>query len=129
MILRLCIIVFLFCFGYDLPGQIVFQESSQVHQLMQQFETLGKEEVYIEGWRIKLVSTTDRRKLESTRWLFERSFPEYVYSMSHENPYYSLKAGAFSDRFELEPALIRFKEHFPGALPFRDRIMKSELFE
>lgn len=96
---------------------------------MHRFETVGKEEVYVEGWRIKLVSTTDRRKLESTRWLFERSFPEYVYTMTHENPYYSLKAGAFANRFDLEPALLQFKLQFPGALPYRDKIMKTELFD
>jgi hypothetical protein len=52
-----------------------------------------------------------------------------VFSQSHENPYYSLKVGAFETRLDLEPLLSLFKEDFPDAIPFRDRVMKSELFE
>lgn len=95
---------------------------------MNKYEKLGKEEETINGWRIKLISTTNRRELERTRYLFQRDYPNIAYSQSHENPYYSLKVGAFETRVDLEPQLVRFKFDFPQAIPFRDRISKSELF-
>ncbi len=112
-----------------LNGQVIIIEESGVRMLMGQYESQGKTEDFINGWRIKLVSTTDRRKLESTRYLFRRKYPDKVFSQSHENPYYSLKVGAFETRLDLEPLLALFKEDFPDAIPFRDQVMKSELFE
>ena len=56
-------------------------------------------------------------------------YPDYNYTNSYENPYYSLKVGAFETRYDLESYLQRFKEDFREAIPFRDRIEKTELFE
>lgn len=104
-------------------------ESPKVKSFMENFVKIGKEEPYIDGWRIKVISTTDRRALESAKWVFENKYPDMVYSLSHEAPYYSLKVGAFETRLDVEPMLVQFKEDFPLAIPFRDRIMKTELFE
>ncbi len=96
---------------------------------MQRYESEGKAELAIDGWRIKIVSTTDRRKLENVKALFEREYSDYSYSTNYENPYYSLKVGAFETRYDLEPHLARFKIDFREAIPFRDRIDKTELFD
>jgi hypothetical protein len=104
-------------------------ESPKVKSFMEYFVKIGKEEPYIDGWRIKVISTTDRRALESAKWVFENKYPDKVYSLNHEPPYYSLKVGAFETRLDVEPMLVQFKEDFPLAIPFRDRIMKTEFFE
>ena len=113
----------------EINSQSTIEESPNVKVLMENFIKIGKEEPYIDGWRIKLISTTDRRALENARWLFENKYPDMVYSLSHEAPYYSMKVGAYETRFDVEPHLVSFKEDFPLAIPFRDRIMKTELFE
>lgn len=95
---------------------------------MEHYERIGKEDDAINGWRIKLVSTTDRRKLESTKYKFERNYPNIHSATDYENPYYSLKAGAFESRYDVEPFLVKFKIDFREAIPFRDKILKSELF-
>ena len=121
----------LMCFLVPLLGysQISFTEQSEVKNLMERYISLGKSEDQIDGWRIKLVSTTDRRKMESTRYRFQSAFPEMKAYSKYENPYYSLTAGAFETRFDLEPMLVKIKETLPAAIPFRDRIEKTELFE
>ncbi len=109
-------------------AQVTIDEAPAVKQMMDNFVRIGKEEPYIDGWRIKLISTTDRRAMESARWLFENKYPDMVYSQDYEAPYYSMKVGAYEDRFAVEPMLVKFKEDFPLALPYRDKIMKTELF-
>jgi hypothetical protein len=109
-------------------AQSRIEESPKVKSFMEMFMKIGKEEPYIEGWRIKVISTTDRRALESAKWIFDNKYPDLVYSLSHEPPYYSMKVGAFETRIDVEPLLVQFKEDFPLAIPFRDRIMKTELF-
>lgn len=107
-------------------GQTV-EETIEVKTLMDNFEKIGKEQLYVEGWRIKLISTTDRRALEKAKWLFEKKYPDLIYSLSHEAPYYSMKVGAFEKRIDVEPLLMQFKEDFPLAIPFRDKVTKTEL--
>lgn len=114
--------------GYSSPAQVFFSEDVKIKILMDQYEDLGKSEEFIDGWRIKLISTTNRREMENARYRLQRSYPDVLYTMSHENPYYSLKVGAFETRFDVEPLLAQFKEDFSGAIPFRDKIMKTELF-
>ncbi len=121
------IFVFFLLAGFSpLFGQII-EETLEVKTLMQNFEKIGKEQLYVEGWRIKIISTTDRRALEKAKWLFEQKYPDLVYSLSHEAPYYSMKVGAFEDRIDVEPMLVLFKEDFPLAIPFRDKVTKTEL--
>ena len=102
-------------------------ETPEVGQFMDYFVKIGKQEPYIDGWRIKLISTTDRRALESAKWLLEKNYPNMVYELEHEAPYYSMKVGAYETRIDVEPHLASFKEDFPFAIPFRDRVMKIEL--
>lgn len=120
------IIFFLFTTGVQTQSSI--QETPKVKSFMENFVKLGKEEPYIDGWRIKVISTTDRRALESAKWIFQNKYPEMVYSLSYEAPYYSMKVGAFETRIDVEPLLVMFKQDFPLAISYRDRIMKSELF-
>ena len=117
---------FTFSFGHS---QITFSEEPQVRSIVQLYETTGKSEEHIEGWRIKLVSTTDYRKLDRVEYQFTQKNLDLSYSSEYENPYYSLKVGAFESRIALEPTLTLLKNDFREALPFRDKILKSELFE
>ena len=115
-------------FGQGNSRNIDISEQPEIRELLDYFILTGKEEPYIEGWRIKVISTTDRRQMENARYKLSQLYPEVTYDVSYESPYYSLKVGAFEDRFEVEPYLQRIKIDFPSAIPYRDRIMKSELF-
>ncbi len=127
--MRVILFIVLCLLGKDVLCQVTFSEQSQVENLMSRYISLGKEEDYINGWRIKLVSTTDRRKMERTHYAFRQQFPSLNPKSKYENPYYSLKVGAFENRFDLEPLLVEIKSYFPEAIPFRDRVLKSELFD
>jgi len=127
--MRIVLLLFVFM---TLPllgdAQISFNEHPAVKKLMDYYVSKGQSEDIIDGWRIKIISTTDRRALENAKYLFERNFPEYVCTQHYEAPHYSLKVGAFETRMDLEPMLVSFKTDFPLAIPFRDRITKQELF-
>ncbi len=109
-------------------AQVNVVEQPEVKELMDRFVKLGKEEPYIDGWRIKIISTTNRRDLDIARSKFVNYYPDINFVVSHESPHYSIKVGAFETRIDVEPVLNQFKSIFPTALPYRDKIMKSELF-
>ncbi len=109
-------------------GQVSFIEHPAIKKVMTQYVVQGKSQEMIEGWRIKIISTTNRRAWDSAKYRFEAHFPDLEYAQNYEAPHYSLKVGAFENRFDLEPMLVLIKEKFPQAIPFRDLIMKRELF-
>ena len=127
--MRLVLILILSFLGSSLLAQVRFSEKPKIQALMSRYEKEGRAETSINGWRIKLISTTNRRTWENAESKFRSLYPEFRYSNSYENPYYSLKVGAFETRYDLESYLQRFKNDFREAIPFRDRIEKTELFE
>lgn len=127
--MRLILILISSFLGSSLLAQVRFTEEPKVQALMSRYEKEGRDETSINGWRIKLISTTNRRAWESAERKFRSLYPKYKYANSYENPYYSLKVGAFETRYDLESYLQRFKDDFREAIPFRDRIEKTELFE
>lgn len=124
----LFVVVFGLIYIYGIDAQVTIQETPKVKTFMENYIKVGKEEPYIDGWRIKLISTTNRRELDKARFLFESKYPDMVYEQSYESPYYSMKVGAFETRIDVEPLLVLFKEDFPLAIPFRDQVTKTELF-
>ncbi len=77
----------------------------------------GDPDRMIPGYRIQLLATTDRLKLEEMETRFTRDFPEYPVDWKHEPPYYKLRTGAFTDRSKATAFLYRLKRVFPSAYP------------
>ena len=71
----------------------------------------------LDGYRIQLIATTDRLKLEEAERKFRRAYPEYPVDWNHEPPYYKLRTGAFTERERATAFLHRIKRHFPSAYP------------
>lgn len=128
LIRSLTLLVFTTWITCSISSQVTFTEQPEVRSLMEYYISQGQGNDIIDGWRIKIISTTDRRALESAKYKFESSYPGYNYQQDYEAPYYSLKIGAYEDRFDVEPMLVKVKHEFKGAIPFRDRIAKRELF-
>lgn len=81
----------------------------------------------IQGWRIQVVATTDRRLMETTKSKFRSYFPQIHSSWTHNAPYYQFQAGAFFDKKEALPVLAEVKNKFPKAYLVVDRISYEEL--
>jgi len=127
--IRILFLVTLVWIPNSLTAQVTFNEQSAVKRLMEYYVSQNRGEHSIDGWRIKIVSTTDRRELERAKGKFEQYYPKQGCIQDYEAPYYSLKYGAFETRLDVEPMLVQFKRDFPNAIPFRDKILKSELFD
>ena len=108
-------------------SQISIKEGPEVKELMEKFQLLGQQESTIDGWRIKIVNTTDRREMERVRFKFNQLYPDSKSLTSYENPYYSIRTGAFETRIDAEPMLIELKSLLPTVIPVRDKIEKREI--
>lgn len=105
---------------------IIINEDPKVTRIMDLYLRINKSITHISGWRITVLTTTDRRLMEQTRTSFQQQFSmktkwEYI------EPYYYLKAGAFSTRSDAVFTLENIKKKFTSAFLSRDKISYEEL--
>ena len=117
--------------GISLPmkaQQVTINEDYEVEQLMNKFISIHTAKSHVEGWRVQVISTTDRQRLESVRQSLKARYPYLATSWVHNRPYYRLRAGAFATKLEALQLQHLLREYYPGSIPTRDtRISASEI--
>jgi len=105
------------------------KEDPAVTRLMERFVEYNQANTFVRGWRIQILSTTDRRMMESTQAKFRNQYPEYELRFEHQNPYYHLKTGAFLTQQDARPMLKKMQHEFPGAFIVTDEFEMAEVLE
>jgi hypothetical protein len=126
--LLLMVFVCLCCTTYG-QGTVVFQEDASVRSLFNSYVAKNRAETTIKGWKIQLVSTTDRREMDAIRSQFAVEFPGVPNSWKHISPYYQVRVGAFRSKTELNELLYEVKKSFPAAIAVTDDILKYDLIK
>ncbi len=119
----------MFLYGFiNLGAQTVqIVEEEPIKRMMARYIESNKSNGIIRGWRIQIITTNDRRNMESARARFQGLYPGIPITWEHETPYYKVKIGAYRDKITLQPYLQMFKKDFPTAIPIMDNVKKSEL--
>lgn len=108
--------------------QILILEDPEISHLMQEYTEWNQQEQRIDGWRIQIINTDDRRKMEQALSTFKYHFPEISYVKWRQlNPYYKVIIGAFETKLEVLAFLQKVKEYFPSAIPIIEKIDEKEL--
>lgn len=115
-------------FSFDSKAQgIQITEHGSIRTVMDQYIGQNKSNSMIEGWRIQIISTDDRRKMEFNKSKFESAYPGMYLEWEHRNPWYLVKVGAFKTKLELQAFIQELKDDFPQAIPIKDQVNKAEL--
>jgi hypothetical protein len=81
----------------------------------------------IDGFRIQLLATTDRRKVDDAMAQFGGRYPGVFSTWSQAAPYYRVRIGGFAARTEATNYLNRIKKDYPDAYIVPDKVKTSEL--
>jgi hypothetical protein len=73
----------------------------------------------VSGWRVQIMSATDRLQVDQGRNKFRTEYPEIPAEWTLEKPYYKLRVGAFRSKQEAL-AFIAVLSGWPGAYPAKD---------
>ncbi len=105
-------------------------EEPAVTNLVKKFIEWNKDKNYVIGWRIQIINTDDRRKMERAMSKFRSKFP-YISNVVWEqvNPYYRVKVGGFNSKLKAQAFLDEVKEYFPSAITVWEKIRESEFIE
>ena len=101
-----------------LSAQVELVEHGPFSEMLEAYTARNSDDSRkLKGYRIQVISTTDRLRLEEAERKFRAAYPEYAADWSHEPPYYKLRTGAFTERDRATAFLYRIKRTFPSAYP------------
>lgn len=125
--LFLCLLTF-FVFSFAAKGQgvVSFSSDAKISKMMDRFIEINKATTTIDGWRIQLLASTDRQKVESAKFQFQSFYPNISVDWTHSRPYYKLRAGAFATKLDAIRMLYVLKQDYPTAYPTRDNTIRPE---
>jgi hypothetical protein len=111
-------------------SNIRFFTSPEVERVIQNYTNTNRSTTTVRGWRLQILSTTDRERMEQTRNSFRVQFPYLPVSYVHNRPYYMLRVGAFTDQKEAVRIQYLIRPYFPSTYLVQDNEIKvSELLD
>jgi hypothetical protein len=106
---------------------IQIHEDPQIRELMDKYVQWELKETKISGWRIQIINTDDRRKMEKALSDFRYKYPEVKYSnWKQVSPYYKVIIGAYESKLDVLAFLQDIKNDFPSAIPVIEKIDERE---
>ncbi|RMD73076.1 MAG: SPOR domain-containing protein [Bacteroidetes bacterium] len=103
-----------------------YMPQPEVAALFDKFVRLNKSTPTVRGWRIQLLASTDRSRVERELIRFRTLYPNITADWVHQSPYYKLLAGAFESREEAYQYLYIVRQDYPNAFPARDDSIRPE---
>jgi SPOR domain len=114
------------CASIHAQGNISEKVDPAVTALMKRYVDGNKSTKTISGWRIQLMATSDRQKVEDALRKFESLYPNIKADWVQSKPYYKLRAGAFTSKREAIATQYLLKSDYPTAYPVQDSEIKPE---
>lgn len=118
----IAIFIFLiFCCRFASAQEVQINAPEGVTAMFDAWTNNNRANPFVEGWRVQLMSSTDRQSVEDARSRFRALFPSIPAEWIHEKPYYKLRVGAFRTRMEaLSFISTTIEGIYTGAYPARD---------
>lgn len=113
-------------FGNALNAQVNTKEDPSITKMMESYVSANKAKATVEGWRIQILATTDRQRLENVKQTFQYRYPNVPIDWVHSNPYYQLRAGAFLTKLEALRLKYILEQDYSGIYLVKDDKIKPE---
>lgn len=127
MKLYISLLLVFFSISIQAQGVVNIDAQPKIEEMMQRYTEINRSRQFVEGWRIQLIATTDRQKVEREKIKFQNLYPNIFVDWTQVAPYYRLRAGAYATKLEATQMLYRLKIDYPTAYPAKDN--KIQPFE
>ena len=108
-------------------GKVTETVDPKVAQMMKRFVELNKSNKNIKGWRIQILATTDRQKMENALSQFQSFYPSIPADWIHNKPYYKIRVGDFRNKIEAMELYKKLLAEFGEAIIIQDKINLPKL--
>lgn len=114
-----------------IPKQSIGQESGKVNYtyeegiegLIYQYRGYNKKNVMADGYRIQIMFSNDKTEANNAKVNLYRLFPKENCYVDYEQPYYKLRMGDYTDRFQANYALQQLLATYPGAFIIKSKVV------
>ncbi len=107
-------------------GNVTEKVDPAITALMRRYVDTNKSTKTISGWRIQILATTDRQRVEDALNKFVSLYPNIPADWIQSKPYYKLRAGAYTSKRDAIAAQYLLKYDYPTAYPVQDNEIKPE---
>lgn len=120
-------------FAQSDSGSVVVHKDPRIDLLIKKQAQINEETTResrrtASGFRIQVISTTDRNKAIAAKTRIYQTYPELKPYFLYKSPYYRLKVGNFKTREEAEEYVPSLSRDFPGSVfVVKDIIEKDPL--
>ncbi|MEM9929236.1 MAG: SPOR domain-containing protein [Bacteroidota bacterium] len=123
----LCCLLLLMGGSLTAQSAVSIKTEAGIDDLMELFLTANEEESKVDGWRVQILATPDRNRLETVESAFKVNYPSVPVDWVHSKPYYKLRAGAFQTKQEAERLKYTLSRQFEGVYLVKDKVGENEL--
>ena len=130
MLLRVLFSTFvtLGCLSLGQAQNVIVEADEPIPQMIDRYVELNKSRNFVQGWRVQILATPDRQRLETVKQSFKYRYPNIPVDWEHAKPYYKLRAGAFDSKLEAMRLKYILQQDYSGIYLVKDdRIRPSEL--
>ena len=122
-----CFIILLVMTGGIHLAHAQLVETPAITELMEKWKLYNAEHQEVNGWRIQILATVDRRQMENVMRKYEDKFPDYPIHTTHNEPYYHLKTGAFTSMGKAQAFMRQLQDEYPSSILVRDHFKMEEV--
>ncbi len=128
-ILSIALTLFVFVAAHA-QGGVTINEEPVISKMMEAYAGINKVTTSvqtIDGFRIQLMATTDRRKVDQMMSSFSARYTDVPVTWSQAAPYYRVRVGAFVSRDGATKYLQNIKKDYPDAYIVPDKVKTTEV--
>lgn len=100
--------------------EVQTNEQPRITELVKAWANANRTSGRISGWRVQVLSTTDRQQADAAKARFRNEYPNLAADWTHERPYYKLRVGAFRTKLEAMALIAEIRDFYPGCYPAQD---------
>ena len=126
----LSMILILFTLVVSKAQGVTISEEPTITKMMEVYTGINKATTavqVIDGFRIQLMATTDRRKVDQLMAAFSARYTDVPVTWSQAQPYYRVRVGAFINRDGAAKYLQNIKKDYPDAYIVTDKVKTTEV--
>ena len=126
----LSILIVFFALTFSKAQGVTISEEPTITKMMELYTGVNKvttSNQMIDGFRIQLMATTDRRKVDQVMSSFSSIYQGVPVTWSQAQPYYRIRVGAFAKRDNAVNYLQTIKKNYPDAYIVTDKVSVAEV--
>jgi hypothetical protein len=126
----LSLVLVFFAFVAAFAQGVTINEEPNITKMMEVYTGANKATSSVQmldGFRVQLMATTDRRKVDQTMAAFSARYADVPVTWSQAQPYYRVRVGAFLNRDGAAKYLQNIKKDYPDAYIVTDKVKTSEV--